>query len=80
MIESAGFTREAERQQPDASNAVLERSYLNMSAVSLTAKDVRRTFPMDRTAKDLLFFTKGEKDGKKMKAWLVHAQTEFLLP
>jgi hypothetical protein len=35
---------------------------------------------MDRKAKDLLFFTEGEKDGRKKKAWLVHAQTEFLLP
>ena len=80
MIESAGFTREAERQKPNASSAGLERGYLNMSAVSLTAKGVRRTFPMNRKPKDLLFFTEGEINGRKKKAWLVHAQTEFLLP
>ena len=45
-----------ERQKPDASNAGLERGYLNMSAVSLTARGVQRTFRVDRKPKDLLFF------------------------
>jgi hypothetical protein len=74
-----GLPVAAERQIPDASNAGLERGYLNMSVVSLTAKGVRRTFRVDRQPKDLLFFTEGEKDGRKKKAWLVHAQSEFLL-
>jgi hypothetical protein len=37
-------------------------------------------FRADRKPNDLLFFTEGEKDGRKKKAWPVHAQTEFLLP
>jgi len=36
-------------------------------------------FRADWKPKDHLFFTEGEKDGRKKKAWLVHAQTEFLL-
>jgi hypothetical protein len=36
MIESAGLPDVAERQKPNASNAGLERDYLNMSAVSLS--------------------------------------------
>ena len=51
-----------------------------MRAVSLTAKGVQRTFRADWKPKDHLFFTEGEKDGRKKKAWLVHAQAEFLLP
>ena len=35
----------------------LKGGYLNMSAVSLIAKGVRRTFRADRKPKDLLFFT-----------------------
>jgi len=45
----------------------LKRGYLNMCAVSLIAKGVRRTFRADRKPKDL-FFTEGEKDGRKKPA------------
>jgi len=45
-----------------------KRNYLNMSAVSLIAKGVRRTFRADRKPKDLFFFTEGEKDGRKKPA------------
>jgi len=58
----------------------LERSYLNMCVVPLTAKGVRRTFHADWKPKDLLFFTEGEKDGRKKQAWTSYAQTKFLLP
>src|SRR4249919_1592501 len=58
----------------------LERSCLNMSVAPLTAKSARPMFRADRKPNDLLFFTEGEKDGRKKKAWPVHAQTEFLLP
>ena len=75
-----GLPDVAEHQKPDASSAGLERGYLNMRAVSLTAKGVQRTFRADWKPKDHLFFTEGEKDGRKKKAWLVHALTEFLLP
>jgi hypothetical protein len=62
-----GLPDVAEHQKPDASNAGLERGYLNMSTVSLTPKGVRPMFRVDRKPKDLLFFTEGEKYGRKNK-------------
>jgi hypothetical protein len=58
----------------------LERSCLNMSVAPLTAKGARPMFRADRKPKDRLFFTEGEKDGRKKQAWTSHAQAEFLLP
>ena len=80
MKQSAGLPDVPERQKSNASNAGLERGYLDRSAVSLTTKGVRRTFRVDRKPKDLSFFTEGEKDGRIKQAWTSHAQTEFLLP
>jgi hypothetical protein len=35
---------------------------------------------VDRKPKDLLFFTEGEKVGRKKQVWISHAQTGYLLP